>query len=732
MFRSNLIGQKQNNFVSSENLFLNAKKSNLFESHENITIEEILKKVETLYENIENSNDSKFLTDIFLINKLCFNNECLYQLFTPHYQEKVKELLASNFVFFNLFVGNKTNPKNSEVLYELIFKDEFVLLKHFKSVLRTQYEKKQLLTSLKTLYFGSRIFNRLLELPQVNIYNFISRLSTLYFILCNKEIDEPSVLGDFLLSSIKLNPFMVMEEFFLQSEDNPQSFLSTKTYFNEIFINKVYKPSNTIIKKKIILEVSKFLAKLATKDSYSMIFYIIQKMNPVYLDFEKLLAYCNNEIFIFSYIKACSVSHCKRLLNILMIKWVNTGTSTKITFATNDLLITKLILICCQKLEEEEPLLTLEAQFANSSTFLNGISKRLVNPLPMFVERTMIVANRITNNKVKYDVNLKLDYFYEAIDIDKEFVNLRLEYQPKEYKKNDELANVEQEIKILTIKNSEPLTDNVTKRIYFIKDFLKHLLSVSSDSTNLLNPTEVLVEGFKLMELKLKNKNVKEIQFYIDELLPVLINLKDTRDKELLLNLETYKIKCIVCLIKAQPSKTLDLLLETLFYKEISFQSRLAILTCISVGCLGIRDDILDENISSLFKSKEENNGLLVYENLIKETQTTWRSRKLDIIKKESSQKTRSLKSEYTMTIVKVCYSMVAGWLRGIDLGNTLDTIFKKHYLKCLSLIYSLISGYKHLDPNKDLESGVKEVLVDAFNQNIMLDKESLGDTELM
>lgn len=90
------------------------------------------------------------------------------------------------------------------------------------------------------------------------------------------------------------------------------------------------------------------------------------------------------------------------------------------------------------------------------------------------------------------------------------------------------------------------------------------------------------------------------------------------------------------------------------------------------------------------------------------------------------------MRQDNIMAIIKTCYSLVAGWLRGIDLGVTYDKIFKEHYIKCLSLLYGLISDQKHLDPNRDLESGVKEVLVDAFKQNLVLDKDTLKDTNLM
>ena len=711
--------------------------NNLIKNHDEVTIDDVLPKIDTLYNNDISLDDNiNNLSNIMFLNKIFFTDNMIYELLTEEYKNKIVTILSNNFIFFNQFINNEDNKIISEILYKLIYENNKFFSNHYTNIINTTLDKRQLFATFKTLYFGSKIFNKLSDLKEVNIYNYVNRLFQLYYELVTTQEEAKEHYGDFLLHAIKLNPFIIMEQFFISNENNSIPFFVNKDHFTQIFINKIYKPSNTVTKKKITFEISKFLSKIANKYNYSTINYILKSLNPVFLDFERLLTYCKNEIFIFAYIKACSISHTKRLMNILIIKWSNSATDVRKSYSSDDLLFTKLILICCNKLEKEDPLTSLESQFAHNSVFLNGVSKRLVNPLPMIVERTMIIAKKITNNKVNYDTKVEIEFFDGDIEDDKDFENLNVMDKPKEVvNESKEISKLEDNIKQISLSNNEPLTNDINKRIFFIKDFLKQLLSVSSNSTNKLSAKEVLNEGCKLMNLKLKHNKTEELKFYVEELLPLLINIKNTNENEDSEFLESYKIKCIICLIKAYPSKALDLLLENLFFKEFNIQQRLSILTSIGVGCLEIRNETsLPKNDNNTVLSENNNikNDIFIHDDLMKKSQITWRSRKLDLEKQESTQKTRKLRTENTMIIIKVCYSLIAGWLRGIELGATFDRIFKEHYLRCLSLVYSLISDEKHLDPNRDLENGVKEVLVDAFKQDIIIDKDTLKDTNLM
>ncbi|OBA27605.1 hypothetical protein HANVADRAFT_52060 [Hanseniaspora valbyensis NRRL Y-1626] len=710
--------------------------NNLIKNYDDVSIDDVLPNIDTLYNNDISLEDNNHLSNIMFLNKICFTDKIIYELLTEEYKNKIITILSNNFIFFNQFINNEDTKIISEILYKLIYENNKAFSNHYTNIINTTLDKRQLLATFKTLYFGSKIFNKLLDLKEVNIYNYVNRLFHLYYELVTTQGEAKEHYGDFLLHAIKLNAFIIMEQFFISNENNSIPFFVNKDHFTQIFINKIYKPSNTVTKKKITFEISKFLSKIANKYNYSTINYILKSLNPVFLDFERLLTYCKNEIFIFAYIKACSISHTKRLMNVLIIKWSNSATAVKKSYSSDDLLFTKLILICCNKLEKEDPLTSLESQFAHNSVFLNGVSKRLVNPLPMIVERTMIIARRITNNKVDYETKVEIEFFDGDIEDDKDFENLNVMDKLEEVEnESKEILKLEDNVKQISLSSNEPLTNDINKRIFFIKDFLKQLLSVSSNSTNKLSCKEVLNEGCKLMNLKLKHKKTEELKFYVEELLPLLINIKETNENEDSEFLESYKIKCIICLIKAYPSKALDLLLENLFFKEFNIQQRLSILTSIGVGCLEIKNETsLPKNDNNTVLSENNNikNDIFIHDDLMKKSQITWRSRKLDLKKQESTQKTRILRTENTMIIIKVCYSLIAGWLRGIDLGATFDRIFKEHYLRCLSLVYSLISDEKHLDPNRDLENGVKEVLVDAFKQDILIDKDTLKDTNLM
>lgn len=711
----------------------NEGKVDLIQVDTDVCMDDVLLKIDKVYERTELLDTNIDIADLIFLNNICFGNAMLYVLLSDGYKAKIIHLLSFNFIFFSKFISNDFNVSNTDILYNLIYENDTVLANHFKDILKSNLDKRQLLASVKSLYFGSKVFNKLLDLNNVNIFNYVARLFSLYYELITSESQATEFSGDFLLHIIKLNPSIVMEQFFIAVGNNNLALLSNKGNFEDFFMKKIYKDSNTITKKKLSFEISKFLSKIANKKNYYTIYYILKRLNPVYLDFDRLLTYCKNEIFIFAYIKACSISHTKRLLRIVIMKWANSAANTKLNFETDDLLLTKLILICSKKLEDEDPLTSLESQYAHDSVFLNGISKRLINPLPMIVERTMIVAKRLTNNKVNYETSTDIEFFDGIIEIDKEFDDLGIIELPEERKGTEtEVVKLEEKMNNVQIFSNEPLTDDINKRIYFIKDFVKQLLSVSSNSTSVLSVIEVLNEGCKLMELKLKHNKTQEIRYYLVELLNLLIKIQGRNEEEDFKSLESYRIRSVVCVIKAYPSKALDFLLETLFSKELSIQPRLSILTSIGIGCLEIINDSLDEENERIFHNSSTNNDFIVHEHLIKKTQTIWRSKKLDLAKQRSTQKSRRLRSQNTMIVIKVCYALVAGWFRGIDLGPTFDKLFKEHYLKCLSLAYSLVNDEKHLDPNKDLENDVKTVLLQAFQQGIMLDKSSLEDTALL
>lgn len=711
----------------------NERTDDIIDVDADVSMDHVLLKIDKAHKAIELPGSNINISDLIFLNNICFGNAMLYVHLRNGYKARIAHLLNFNFVFFSKFIDNDSNVSTADILYNLIYQSDTVLTNHFKDILKSNLDKRQLLASGKSLYFGSRVFNKLLDLESVNIFNYIDRLFILYSNLIASESQATDFAGDFLLHIIKLNSSIVMEQFFIAGGKNKPSLLSNKANFEDFFMNKIYRDSNTITKKKLSFEISKFMSKIANKNNYYTIYYVLKRLNPVYLDFDRLLTYCKNEVFIFAYIKACSISHTKRLLRIVIMKWANSASNTKLNFETDDLLWTKLILICSKKIEDEDPLTSLESQFAHDSVFLNGISKRLVNPLPVIVERTMIVAKRLTNNKVNYKTSTEIEFFDGFIEIDKEFDDLGIIEDPQELKNTEvEFVKLEEKMNKVQIFSNEPLTDDINKRVYFIKDFFKQLLLVSSNSASLLSVLEVLNEGCKLMELKLKNSRTQEIRYYLEELLKLLIKIQGQNEQEDFKSIESYRIRSIVCIIKAYPSKALDWLLDTLFSKELSIQPRLSILTSIGIGCLEIINDSLKGENDLIFHNSNTNNDLIVHEHLIKKTQSVWRSKKLDLVKQRSTQKTRKLRSQNTMTVIKVCYAFVAGWFRGIDLGPTFDNLFKQHYLKCLTLIYSLIADEKHLDPNKDLENDVKTVLVQAFEQGIMLDKSSLDDTALL
>lgn len=685
--------------------------------HEDLSIEDLIVPLNRL----QNANGSykEETVDILICHKLCFDDEySLYKILDNNIKQQIYGILANNFQFFQKFMTSKKYETYLDILYTLVYHKKEIMYNHLCYINDSTFNKKILLTEFKALYFGSKIFNTLCEHSQCDIKNYVERLYTLYFNLIENNRNNQN--GGFLLEFLKLNNSLVFGTCFLNSNscsDDYPSFFNDKDTFDKLFVKNIYEPSTTLVKKKLIFSISLLLNKIGSKDNISTIIYILKKMNPQYLDSNKVIASCSNEFFLVAYLKSCNTNAVKRIMVTLIMKWTNNG---KLDASNSyDLLLTKLILQCCNILSDVD----FETEFANKTFFVNGISKRLMNPRHEFVERTMIISKKLTNNKVEFDNKLQIELLYDVMDDSTiDFTLLNYSTPQKIYQKS--VAKEEAMIPNNEVSSPE-LTNDPNKRIYFIKDFLKQLLSIASQSSNNLNITEVLNEGCKIMEIKINSGNYKEIDFYIADLLPLLINLKPRTENEEKLPIENFRIRALVSVIKCNSEVSFQTLLDYLFTKDLNIQTRLSLLTSMGLGCLEINK--VESPLKTEEKVENQIDEMLLHDRLIKKSIITWRSKKLDIIDEKSNLQTRFYKQKSINETLKVCYALVNGWLSGINLAPPYDRIFKEHYLKLLVFVYGIVSDYKHLDNNSDLSNKVKEIVVDGYKQDILLEKDLIG-----
>lgn len=696
-----------NNRSSGESLTATSK-------HESLSIDDLIAPLNRL-QNATGSYKEETV-DILICHILCFDDEySLYKILDNNMKQQIDNVLAKNFHFFQKFMTLKEDKAYLDVLYTLIYYNNEVMQNHFSYINNSGLNKKILLTDFKSLYFGSKIFNKLSEHSRCDIKNYVERIYTSLFNLIKSNGNDHN--GEFLLDFLKLNNSLVFDTCFLSSSSNSgetQSFFHDKDTFDRLFIEHLYEPSTTIVKKRLIFSIALLLNKIGSADNLSTMIYVLKRMNTQYLDNNKVIASFSNEYFLVAYLKSCNPNAFKRIMVTLIMKWVN---NSEVNASDSyDLLLTKLILQCCNILSDVD----FEAEFASKTFFVNGVSKRLMNPRHEFVERTMIVSKKLTNNKIDFDSKLYIDLLYDVMD-DKNIDFTLLNYSIPQTSLQKPVA--EKEVMIPNNKVVVPeLTNDVNKRIYFIKDFMKQLLSIVSQSGNNLNIAEVLNEGCKIMEIKIDSGNYKEIDFYIADLLPLLINLKPRTENEEKLPIENFRIRALVSVIKSNPKVSFETILEILFTKDLNIQTRLSLLTSLGLGCLEINK--FESPLKAEEKVENHIDEMLLHDRLIKKSITTWRSKKLDKTNEESSSKTRYYKQKNITETLKVCYALVNGWESGINLAPPYDKIFKEHYLKLLIFVYGIVSDYKHFDNSSELSSKVKMIIVDGYKQDILLEKD--------
>lgn len=681
---------------------------------EELTIDDLIAPLNRLQNATKSYKEET--VDILICYKLCFDDEySLYKILDNNIKEQIDNILAKNFLFFQKFMTSNDDKVLLDVLYSLIYHNNKVMQNHFFYINSSPLNKKILLSDFKSLYFGSKVFNKLSEHSKCDIKNYVERIyNVLLGLIRNNQSDHN---GEFLLDFLKLNNSLVFDTCFLSSSpisDETPSFFYDKGTFDKLFIENLYEPSTTIVRKRLIFSIALLLNKIGTEDNLSTMVYVLKKMNTQYLDNNKVVANFDNEYFLVAYLKSCNPKAIKRIMVTLIMKWAN---NTEVDASDSyDLLLTKLILQCCNILSD----VNFEAEFASKTFFVNGVSKRLMNPRHEFVERTMIISRKLTKNKIKFDNKLHIDLPYDRMG-DENINFTLLNYSSPRKSFQEPVAQKE-----VMMSNNEvctpELTNDVNKRIFFIKDFIKQLHSIASQSSNNLNIAEVLNEGCKIMEIKLNTGNCKEIEFYIADLLPLLLHLKPRTENEEKLPIENFRIRALVSVIKSNPEESFKIILKYLFTKDLNIQTRLSLLTSVGLGCLEINK--FESPLKTEEKVENQIDEMFLHDRLIKKSFTTWRSKKLDNTNEESNSRTRYYKQKNINETLKVCYILVNGWENGINLASPYDKIFKEHYLKVLIFLYGIISDYKHLDSSFELSNKVKHIIVDGYKQDIILEKD--------
>lgn len=668
------------------------------------------------------ANDSKLdLQDILKIIKEYLP---VYPSLKKITQDHILNLLSNNFIAFSQLVNftsllvkdkKKEAAIYKKVLVDVIWNKPKCLSNFTLSTTKSRIE----LQNLKSLFFGSKIFNLIHD--QKDIISYLEILVIHWSQMKGIKEKNPDIwkiakISDLLLSFFTLHatlaPSLFFERFVFTQKENTQ-------YFIDILKNSSILNSKRIVSNHLL----PYFDSIISNDSYKEIFKILKIISiSNYLEY-KSFRNGTSLIFQLCILKSVSESLIPTITLNLFDEFKN------YTELTDERLCQLLAFVISNLLDDEH-----KEKLSGNTLFVNGVTKRLGNQDKEIRERTMFIAKLLTNGKIEYESDFKIEYPNIVADNISYSIN-DIVFEKLFIKNDNNSSKMEyniptQSLTKLSLDDADSDDDDEFTEeradIVFLKDLLA-LYEKIDDNKN-LNRVKLFKMTIKLV--RQKKDFGSEVNYFASALFTNIASLNNEFDEK---DFESWRINALVSIIIVVPEKVVDFI-KFLFTTELSLQQRFSILSSLGLGARelrGISDfmvvkPIYDFPTQRLPWDKENPEGL-IHENRniqrieeISNTQviasqiTTWRSKKL-------------LNNNFTKTINnfrKVArlffYPLAHGWLNGIDQG-TYDNFFKTHYYNTLSIIY------KCADPVYDYETMtqmMQRITGDAMEQQIPIEVE--------
>jgi telomere length regulation protein len=537
------------------------------------------------------------------------------------------------------------------------------------SIIKTAEGNNMELNQVKSLFFGSKIFN-----------SFEGRLDLeRYLVLLAKQLVEVCKVGksngDYFIGILSLHPieskiklfaeFLTDSKFFLlvsavndmNKSQKQKFFIKHFLPYLESFVNIRNLDTTIRILEKFNFEdveshIVKYLGDISNVSLQQSVTYHLQSKK---LHFESLMQLWGDD----QYIKDVQDTHQERLTTQLLIL-SNYLSKTEL----NDISKTRL--------------------------FLNAITSRLSINDPVKRNLGITIARVVTNNEVQLVVE-------DEIIVDEiPKVNFKLPIDFSDLL----LVNAINDLSISNRKQTVTIDsddDSDNEDGYESQDetepvFLKDLV-VKFNSDKLNSITKLLSHTIRLVRQKATFK--LEIEFYSEELITLLVGLVNKYEEA---NFEKLKLNAIVSVIVVNPL-IISHIMRLLFTGDYSLQQRMIILSSISLSARemrGFEDDFI-ENPTFDFPTKQIESRK---KTLVEEVQAP----KLQEIKDDenegvigqgkvtrvSSKLTKSTKAvkanNFSKIAPKFFYPLANGWIEGINVGHYSE-MFLKHYLQTMELI---------------------------------------------
>lgn len=634
---------------------------NYDESLKVLTTEPSVKNIQTVTtEFLSEKHDLK--TQVQYINAYIQHILPVYSSLKSPLQADIRKIFYSCIGISN--ITNQYKLSKNEI-YLKVMKDLLLDSNLLKNIIESSNNNKMELSQIKSLFFGSKIFNSF-----EGKFNLDKYLQLLVKQLIGCKVFDV----EYIIAFLSIHPIDSKLILF-------QEFLNDKNFkLLESCVNKMNNLQKRQFFTKNLFPYIESIINVKNIDAIIRIFY--------HLNFESIEEPVVNYLSEIDNIdlQQAITYHFKCYINdfiMLLQLWGNDQYIKDVPITFQEYLTRELIIISNYLSKDELKKISTSRDFLNSITSrlsINDVKKR---------DLGIIIAKMVTSNEIKIHAEDEITIGkISKIDLSTpiDFTDLTLVSGMK----NLSISNKKETV----IHDSDDETDDEgygsldEAEPVFLKDLI---VKLNNDKSRSL--TKVLSHTIKLVRQKAVFK--LEIEFYSKELITVLIGLVNKLNED---KFEELKLNAVVSIIVVCPS-IISHVMKLLFTGDYSLQQRMVILSSISLSARELRgiDDEYIEKPQSNFPTNEIDSRKKLVEEVTKPRFEEIKDDDEKIIgqgtitrmsSKLTKPKEANKPNNFSKIAHKFFYPLANGWAEGINIGHY-NEMFLKHYLQTMQLILS-------------------------------------------
>lgn len=558
-------------------------------------------------------------------------------------------------------------------IYFTFMKDLLIEPTALSSVIKSTNGNRLELTQVKSLFFGSKIFQ---------VFEGKFTLDKYLHILCAQLVEASKAglaLPEYFLSFLTIHPieakFPLFDTFF--------------TLSNFGYLKTAYREMSSLQKRKLITSyLLPYLARFTTAQNVSTVSNILSSLDITQIEDVVLLKSTELNHRELLYSVAFLISNKVKQVTKLLELW-GADAYVKDTPVIHQEQLTILILILVKHLEKPQ-----KKDLSTDKAFLSAITTRLSSNDTTLRNYGMMVAKAVTDGEIEFTIEDEIQISlpridpsspiaFEQLKLPSGISDLTIESRKETAQDSDNERDSDDE-------NYDYDSDEDQSPPVFIKDLLTRL---NDDKTPSI--TKLLSQTIRLVRQKSTFKT--EIEFYSEELVSVLVGLINNYNEE---KFDELKLNSIVSVIVVNPN-IIKHVMTLLFTGDYSLQQRMIILSSISLSARelrGLDDSMIDKpefdfptNQIPQRQSKPSITEVPSEPKIMEITgdvadQGIGRGTITRVSRKLTNSKPTSKPNNFAKVAPKFFYPLFHAWSEGINMG-AYNEMFIKHYLQTMELI---------------------------------------------